>query len=491
MGDADGYGLADFLDQLGRERLRERPVPAPTWDALADLVTEPAPRTALAREAARRGLLQYAYLLAKPAAEDGRDVTAAGIVAAQYRRWGDTDAAVDLWTRAARRNDPYAMCRLAEYAEERGDQPEADGWWRVAADLGDPYAIFQYSDRLDRRGESHEAENVLRRAAEAGEPYAFLELVKRWKRQERFADVIALEETLARRGHLVPPQSMTDPYLLAGAPTRAGRALRSEDEQTLRRAAEQGHRGAMSDLAEFLDRDGRTAEAGDWWARAANEGHPPAIWHLAEACLRAGDTEEAERWLLRLSDTQDTRALWHLADLRDRAGQQGEAERFLRRAVAHGDRHALRQLTARLLRAGREHEAESLLRGALENGHVGSLPELAAFIEDRGRSDEARQVRTYGLDPGGATAASWGPDAGPVMNCRDSRQRFPGITLVCVYEAVESRPAGEVACESRHPCFRGNTYLGVVGVPGNSRRRGNGRRRKTAQFRTPDPRFRR
>ena len=410
VGDADGYGLADFLDQLGRERLRERPVPAPTWDALADLVTEPAPRTVLAREAARRGLLQYAYLLAKPTAEDGRDVTAAGIVAAQYLRWGNTDAAVDLWTCAARRNDPDAMCCLAKYAEERRDQPEADGWWHKAADLGDPYAIFQYSDRLDRRGESLKAERVLRRAAEAGEPYAFLELVKRWKRQERFADVIALEETLARRGHLVPPQSMTGPYLLAGAPTRGGRALRREDEQSLRRAAAQGHRKAMSDLAEFLNRDGRTAEADDWWARAANEGYPPAIRHLAEACLRTGNTEEAERWLLRLSDTQDTRALWHLADLRDRAGQQGEAERFLRRAVAHGDRHALRQLTARLLRAGRENEAESLLRGALENGHVGSLPELAAFIEDRGRSDEGRQVRTYGLDPGGATAASWGPD---------------------------------------------------------------------------------
>ena len=195
VGDADGYGLADFLDQLGRERLRERPVPRrpgtrwPTWSQNRRRGRR------WRREAARRGLLQYAYLLAKPAAEDGRDVSAAGIVAAQYQRWGNTDAAVDLWTRAARRNDPYAMCRLAEYAEERGDQPEADGWWRAAADLGDPYAIFQYSERLDRRGESHKAENVLRRAAEAGEPYAFLELVKRWKRQERFADVIALEET--------------------------------------------------------------------------------------------------------------------------------------------------------------------------------------------------------------------------------------------------------------------------------------------------------
>jgi TPR repeat protein len=411
LGDADGYGLADFLDQLGRERLRERPVPATTWDALADLVTERAPRTALAREAARRGLLQYAYLLAKPAVGDGRGVTAADIVAAQYRRWGDTEAAVDLWTLAAGHNDPNAMCRLAEYAEERGDQPEADGWWRMAADLGDPYATFQYSDRLYRRGESDTADSVLRRTAEAGEPYAFLELVKRWRRQERFAEVIALEETFARRGHLVPPQSMTNPYLLAGVPTRGGRPMPSEDEQTLQRAAEQGHRGAMSDLAELLNRAGRTAEADGWWARAANEGHPSAIWHLAEACLRTGDTDEAGRWLLRLTDIQDTRALWHLADLRDRAGRQGEAERFLRRAVTYGDRHALRRLTARLLRAGRENEAESLLRGSLENGHAGSLPELAGFIEDRGRSDEASQVRTYGLDPGGATAASWGPDA--------------------------------------------------------------------------------
>src|SRR5690349_20059015 len=71
---------------------------------LADLVTEPAPRTVLAREAARRGLLQYAYLLAKPAAADSRDVTAAGIVAEQYWRWGNTDAAVDLWTQAASRH---------------------------------------------------------------------------------------------------------------------------------------------------------------------------------------------------------------------------------------------------------------------------------------------------------------------------------------------------------------------------------------------------
>ncbi|MGH3166578.1 MAG: tetratricopeptide repeat protein, partial [Trebonia sp.] len=288
VGDADGYDLADFLDQLGRERLRERPVPAMTWDTLADFVTEAAPRTALAREAARRGLLQYAYLLAKPSAEDGEDVTAACIVAAQYRRWGKTETAVILWTRAAKRNDPYSMCRLAEDAEERGNQPHADGWWRAAVDLGDPYAVFQYSDRLDRRGKTREADDVLRRAAEAGEPYAFRELVKRWKRQGLVDQVQALEESLSSKGRLPPAQFVDGAYrTLPGMPGKTGRAQRAESEQALRHAAEQGHRGAMSDLAELLDRDGRTAEADDWWTRAADEGHPSAIRHLAEAQLRA------------------------------------------------------------------------------------------------------------------------------------------------------------------------------------------------------------
>jgi TPR repeat protein len=423
-GEADGYALPDFLARLGSERLREKPVPGSTWDALADLVSEPGPRSVLAREAARRGLLQNAYLLALPLAEDGRHAAATGIVAAQCRRWGDTDGAVRLWSQAAQRGDVHAMCGLAECAEERDDQPEADGWWLKAADRGEPYAIFQLSDRLSRRGEAAAAEDVLRRAALAGEPYAFVELVKRWTEQERLTDVKTLEESVARRGHLVPSCSMNDHYLLAATRTWAGVALRGGDEQALRRAAEQGHAGGMGNLAEFLARDGRAAEAEEWWARAAVQGHPRAIRHFAEACLQSGATGEAEAWLLRLAHTDDTRVLWYLADLKDRAGREAEAEQFLRRAVTNGDRHALRHLVERLQRAGRPDEAERLLRGALEQGHGGSLLQLADSVEARGRETEARHLRIYGIEPGGASAAPWGPAGRMAVNSDDSGALF-------------------------------------------------------------------
>jgi TPR repeat protein len=413
VGDADGYRLADFLDQHGREILRGQSVPALAWDALADFVAEPADRTAVAREAARRGLLQHAYLLAKRVAADVGDIAAIGIVAAQYQRWKDTGQAVQWWQRAAAQGDSNSMCHLARCSEERNDQSAANDWWRSAAELGNPYAIWQYADRLHRLGKPREAEDVLRRAAEAGEPYALQELTKRLESQQRFAEAEELCRNVARRGHLPSAQSMAGLLQLTDVLTRAGRTLMAEDTQALRRAAEQGHCAAMSDLARLLERDGQTDEADRWWARAASEGHAPAIRHMAEVHLSAGETEQAEEWLLRLSDSGDTQALWYLADLRERRGDWSEAEEFLRQAIAHGDRHALRRLTERLLHAGRPADAESALRTALENGHVGSLDELANFVEDRRRHGEAQLLRMYGIGPGGGTAEPWGPDTDP------------------------------------------------------------------------------
>jgi pentatricopeptide repeat protein len=410
IGEADGYRFADFLDQRGREILRERAVPALVWDAL-DLVAAPADRAALAREAARRGLLQNAYLLAKPIAVDVDDTTAIGIVAAQYRRWGLIEQAVHWWQRAAAQGDSHAMCHLAQCSEENNDQTAANEWWRSGAEQGNPYAIWQYADRLDRLGLPHDAEDVLRRAARAGEPYALEELMKRLERQQRFDEAEELYRDIVRRGHLPSARSSPGLMQLTGMLSKVGRRLRTEDTAALKRAAADGHCAAMSDLAELLEHEGQTEEAATWWARATEKGCPRAIRHMAETCLSAGDTEQAEEWLLALSDSDDTQAMWHLADLWERGGRRREAEELLRRAIAYGDRHALRRLSESLLKADRKADAESVMRAALENGHGGSLGELANFVEACRGNEEAQRLRIYGIEPGGATADPWGPSA--------------------------------------------------------------------------------
>lgn len=404
-GAPDGYRLAGYLDQRGRDILRGQPPPGAAWQAAEDYVRGSAERGGLAREAARRGLLEQAYILARPAAEAG-DVRAMGVIAAQHERWRQKEVAQDWWRKAARAGDSAAMCRLAEYEEGCGNPGDAKEWWQRGADLGNPYAMWHLADRLDRDGCAARADEILTEAAEAGDPFALNEMMRRLRQQERNDEAISLARRVAERGHMASAQAMDGIGQLASALTWANRA--QEAEFALRAAAKRGDAAAMLDLARLLHREGRADEAAMWRRHGADQGYPPAIQDLAVEYLRVGETDQAEEWLQVLSEVGHLYGMWLLADVQDRTGRAAEALSTRNRAVRYGDGRALRYLTDRLERAGCQVEAESGLRRAIEAGAAGTLAELAMFVERQGRPDEARELRVFGMEPGGRTAGRWG-----------------------------------------------------------------------------------
>jgi TPR repeat protein len=407
VGDADGYRLADFLDQYGRSELRGQAAPRPAWNAFIEHISDPADRTSLAREAARRGLLEYASLLAVPAAHCGASV-AMGVIAAQLQRAGNSEGAAEWWARAAGQGDSDSMCHLARHLEDQDDQQEANRWWKKGADQGNPYAVWQWADRLYRDGHATEAEQVLRCAAEAGEPYALKELTSRLEEQHRYAEAEVLCRSVVQRGHLASAQAVAGILQLSAVLARGERG--AEAERTLRRAATEGHCAAMYELAVLLERTDRDREAAEWCDRAARDEYAPAVLRLATRYLNQKEAGRAAECLRSLADAGNTYAIWQLADLEDRAGRPTEADAMLERGIAYGDAHALTRLTGRLVQSGRLQTAEAQLRHAVENGVTGGLLKLAQFLELHGRTTEARRLLRYGIEPGGRTSGPWGLD---------------------------------------------------------------------------------
>ncbi|MEU4566975.1 hypothetical protein [Micromonospora sp. NPDC023956] len=312
-----GYDVADYLLQRLTESRRDQRIPAVTWDALLEHVTDPDDAARLARSARSRLLHRYAIPLLQRAAAAGRDSSAdhlADLLATPEHleflrdqadsgddgaRWrlvevlaarGDLEGLRAL----AEAGDRVARWRLAEMLAARGD---LEGL-RFRADAGDSRAAAELSRALVGRGDLE----GLRSRADAGDDRAVAELVT----------------VLVARGDL------EDLRVRAGSGDREVRwrvaelLVRRGDVESLRVSAEAGDREAQTRLAEVLvargDLDGlRTrADAGDGAARG----------RLAEVLVRRGDLE----------------GLRSRAD----AGDDRAATELVRVLVARGDRDGLR-----------------------------------------------------------------------------------------------------------------------------------------------------
>jgi hypothetical protein len=104
-----------------------------------------------------------------------------------------------------------------------------------------------------------------------------------------------------------------------------------------------------------------------------------------------------------------------LADVLAGLGRLEDAEAPLRTRLRNGCRPAAEPLADVLERLGRVDEAEAVLRAHLEETPelqlmpmepLGMEP-LARLLDEAGRATEADQLRRYGIEPGGSTAAPW------------------------------------------------------------------------------------
>ncbi|WP_338899715.1 tetratricopeptide repeat protein [Streptomyces sp. TG1A-60] len=252
-------------------------------------------------EAGRSGDNAQAAALARPAADEG-DSTARSMLITALTALGREDEAL-----------PYARAAVAD--------DEDDKAWHLAGLLyltGRQDEAEQYLPLLGEK----QAEDTYREAR-------FFRLMEYTARMEE-AEGIRRER----------------PELCDLSSAECRRRV----EGYLRLAARLGHFEAAAQLADVLDKSGRSTESTLYHRQAADGGDLRAAFITAERLQRDGDVQAAERYYRRAADRDHSKAARHLARLLGQSGRRGEARAYRRRA-AQADRRADRLEAGILQRA--------------------------------------------------------------------------------------------------------------------------------------------
>ncbi|MFD7843600.1 bifunctional trypsin-like peptidase domain-containing/SEL1-like repeat protein [Nocardia sp. NPDC059764] len=128
-------------------------------------------------------------------------------------------------------------------------------------------------------------------------------------------------------------------------------------ESLWRRAASQGHTGAMNNLANLLYVRRRAREAHTWYLASAERGNIESMGNLASLLLEARQARDAERWFRQAAEAGNTDAMYNLAVMLDKARHFDEAITWYRRAADAGHPDAMHNLAIRLRSRGELAEA--------------------------------------------------------------------------------------------------------------------------------------
>ncbi|MGV9832902.1 caspase, EACC1-associated type [Nocardia niigatensis] len=128
-------------------------------------------------------------------------------------------------------------------------------------------------------------------------------------------------------------------------------------ESSWRQAAEQGHTGAMNNLANLLDAQGLAREAHEWYREAAERGNVIAMGNLASLLHQVKRVSDAELWWRRAAESGNTDAMYNLALLLDKSRHLDEALTWYRRAAEADHPDAMHNLAIRLRYRGQLPEA--------------------------------------------------------------------------------------------------------------------------------------
>lgn len=464
VGAADGFQLADSLEEHARSARSQVTVPAEVWDALVAAAEDPDDLERLGMAAQSRGYFRYMNLFCRPAAAQGRG-TALHLVMRYLEGQGRAEEAIALRIAAAEAGDSYEMERLAWHWERRGQRDKAKEVWRRAAEESDTTAQSGLAGVLARDGDVAAAETWWRTAAEAGHAGAMRELAQSLEARGLGRDAELWWRRAADAGE----------WLAAHRLTRLLRESGRGDEtvEIWRPRAALNDTEAVIELARALEAAGDPIAAAEWWQRAIDKGSPKAVFGLRWLLFRFGNTEDSYRVVSRAIAAGDTEvieelckrnggditlirgverglrracaagswaardvlsaflsadgrteeavALWlPAAEAGDFASMRWlihlmwisknyrEVERWENRMVEAGDGSAMASRAQTLLEAGRLQEAESWQRRALETGYTANSPvNLEYLLRKTGRAAEADRLHAYGLEPGGRTADPW------------------------------------------------------------------------------------
>ena len=164
---------------------------------------------------------------------------------------------------------------------------------------------------------------------------------------------------------------------------------------------------ASANLGLLFAERGDVAEAERWYRRAATEGHAGAMINLGLLLKGRGghdDLAEAERWYRHAADEGDADAMTNLGTLYAERGDVAEAERWWRTGAAQGQAAAMFQLGILVQQRGDVAEAEDWYRRAAEQGHAEAMSNLGALYAERGDVAEAERWWGTGAAQGQAAA---------------------------------------------------------------------------------------
>ncbi|MET9229143.1 hypothetical protein [Lentzea sp. NPDC003310] len=359
----------------------------------------------------------------------------------------------EAWLRfGARLGDAEAMWVLARLAAERADRKELVWWWRRLLEANNGGWMQDQVGELQQHGLVDEAIEWLRPRARSGDSNAVHAMTLLLCTAEGYSEAVELMLPIAAEGDRGAAWRLAQLYAKSGneheaqkwQPTSELVAPRREEQKTselsearLRALLDDGAIGARAKLSALLRRTDRAEEALELWVAGAEAGEHVPILHYIEILEQLGRSGEAIAWLeeratnrtcmmklgmlLRDKGDLDAAGVWdrraalaghgfiatRLAEVHRQAGEIRQAVELLRPSADH-DAQSEADLVALLPEIGQASEAEARMRNRLERGALwGSTTELAAFLRRQGRADEADDLETYGLDPGGATAATW------------------------------------------------------------------------------------
>jgi hypothetical protein len=433
MGPADGYVLHDYLDQYGRLTRHQELIPAAVWAALAADVHDPADRFRLAQQAEWRGLYRYSVDLARPAAEAGQ-ASAMQLLARRLAAAGHTGEADEWARRAAEGGDTIAVQLYAKRLDDEGDRDGADAVLDAAASDGDTSAIVALAARLNESGGTEDAERLLVQGAETGDTVVMERLAEHLDKANRRSDATGWLRRAAEAGDTIAMQQLAARLDEDGEPDDAERwlirAAKADDhfahfvrmqlytrlvaggrpndaDEWLRRDIEAGETSSLVVLASRLAQAGKAVEAAALRQRAQEAGEymvlQPAIQHIT---LAGGTLADFEALLRGPAEAGDLFAMRTLAEQYDAAGRGPEADQWLADMGKQGNTHALHVLMGRHYLAHQDADGERISRRILEGGNSAALENLADRL-DQTDSAVAEDLRRYGIEPGGATAAAW------------------------------------------------------------------------------------
>lgn len=442
------YRLADPLDQLGREDRRRPPPPPGLWDLLVHHSTA-AEALSIGRSAECRGLFRTAVTLYRKAADSGSSEAAldiAEILSMTSRReetveWyvhahtlgdpralrfaaatsvtceeADWDAAKNLYTRAARRGDVFALVDCLDRMREWECAEDADEWFdRALTEFWDHVSLESALAWCERHGTEHDFGRLL---IASGQRARGLDVLERSVAKGNFTSLYTvceerrlsggIESALAylkELGHSEHTGSLFAPMALKSMLLREGRE--EECAAILREMITEGNSSAAGDFAELMRGLGRSDEAIDFLSSRAKD-DTRVTYELAELLRRESRRDEALALLTAMATAGDARAQHASARLLEEMGRLDEALIRYRRSAEDGGHDTTSGAVRLLLRAKRADDALNWLRSiSAPDGSHDRIERAVWVLESMGRGEEAKRLKDYGWEPDGTVSAPW------------------------------------------------------------------------------------